>query len=342
VTSIQDVAEDAGVSIGTVSNVLNRPELVRAATRGKVEASIRRLGFVRNESARLLRAGSSKTVAYVVLDAANPFFTDVARGIDQVCREKDLILFLCNTDQDAGREDRYLELLAEQRVKGILITATDYDNPRLQGIRSMGVPVVLVDRSHGSNDWCCVGVQDVDGGHIAIAHLMDQGHRKIAFAGGPMELTQVRERHEGAVRAARAAGLAAAWPALLITDGLTISDGRRVGERLLGIPNARRPTAVFCANDLIALGVLQHLIQHGVDVPGDMAIIGYDDIEFAAAAAVPLTSVAQPRHQLGRAAAEMLLEEAEQGVHHTHREQFYAPELVARASTAKRRRTARH
>lgn len=338
-TSIQDVADDAGVSIGTVSNVLNRPDQVRPSTRAKVEASIGRLRYVRNESARLLRAGSSKTLAYVVLDAANPFFTDVARGIDQVCREQDLILFLCNTDQDAAREDRYLELLAEQRVRGILITAANYDNPRLHAIRGMGIPVVLVDRAHGPKDWCCVGVQDVDGGHIAIAHLIAQGHRRIAFAGGPMELTQVRDRHQGALRAARAGGLAATWPTLMITDGLTVPDGRSVGERLLRIPNARRPTAVFCANDLIALGVLQHLIQHGVDVPGDMAIIGYDDIEFAAAAAVPLTSVAQPRHQLGRAAAEMLLEEAQQGVHHAHQEKLYAPELVARASTANRRHT---
>ncbi len=343
--SIKDVAKEAGVSIGTVSNVLNRPQLVRPATRARVEGAIAKLGFVRNDSARQLKAGQSNTIAYVVLDAGNPSFTDVARGIDEVARAAGLGLFLCNSDQDANREDSYLEQLQEQRVRGILITAVDYSNPRLRSLGKSGVPVVLVDRvPEGATDWCTVGVRDVDGGDMAVTHLLDQGHLRIAFAGGPFTVPQVNERRQGALRALTNAGLSPETLTVIETEALNVSEGLRTGARLLGLPARRRPTAVFCANDLLALGLLQHLTQHGISVPKDIAIVGYDDIEFAAAAAVPLTSVAQPRHQLGRAAAEILLDEAREGKDHKHRHLLFPPELIARASTARPRvvrRTAR-
>jgi LacI family transcriptional regulator len=333
--SIKDVAARAGVSLGTVSNVLNRPATVRPATRARVEAAIADLGFVPNASARQLAAGRSRTIAYVVLDATNPFFTDVARGVEEVAKDERLSLFICNSDQDAEREDQYLEQLTELRARGVLITALDYANPRLTRLRDAGVPVVLVDRApNGSDDWCTVGVDDVAGGELAINHLIEAGHERLAFVGGPADIPQVADRHIGAVKAVEAAGLPADALTWILTDSLTIASGRRAGERLLGLPKKRRPTGVFCANDLLALGLLQHLVQHGHDVPGDVAIVGYDDIDFAAAAAVPLTSVSQPRHLLGRTAAALLVEEADQAATHRHQHVVFPPELVARASTA--------
>jgi LacI family transcriptional regulator len=341
--SIKDVAARAGVSLGTVSNVLNRPDTVRAATRARVEVAIAELGFVPNASARQLAAGRSRIIAYVVLDATNPFFTDVARGVEEVARVERLSLFICNSDQDAEREDQYLEQLTELRARGVLITAMDYTNPRLTRLREAGVPVVLVDRApDGSDDWCTVGVDDVAGGDLAISHLIEAGRVQLAFVGGPDEIPQVADRHTGALKAVDAAGLPPESLTWIHTTGLNIAEGRRAGERLLGLPKRRRPTGVFCANDLLALGLLQHLVQHGVDVPGDVAIVGYDDIEFAAAAAVPLTSVAQPRHQLGRSAAALLVDEANSadgaagGTRHQHQHVVFPPELVARASTARR------
>lgn len=133
--SIKDVAAKAGVSLGTVSNELNGPDTVRPATRARVEAAIAELGFVPNASARQLAAGRSRTIAHLVLDAGNPFFTDVARGVEEVARASGLSLFMCNSDQDADREDQYLEQLVELRVRGVLITATDYTNPRLRMLR---------------------------------------------------------------------------------------------------------------------------------------------------------------------------------------------------------------
>ena len=339
---IKDVAARAGVSVGTVSNVLNRPDHVGAATRARVEAVIAELGFIRNESARQLRAGRSRTVAYVLLDAGNPFFTDVARGVEEAAREAGLALFLCNSDQDARREDDYLDLLVEQRVRGVLVTPVDPDGDRLAALPGRGVPVVLLDRAqHGGFDGCSVSVNDVEGGDLAVSHLVELGHTRIAFVGGPLGIVQVRERLEGARRALAAAGLPDDALVEIITDGLTVAEGRTAGERITGMPARTRPTAAFCANDLLALGLLQQLTQLGVDVPDDVAIVGYDDIEFAAAAAVPLTSVRQPRHQLGRTAAELLLEEdaaRNDGTPHDHRQVRFSPDLVVRESTRSRRR----
>ncbi|MGP0030939.1 MAG: LacI family DNA-binding transcriptional regulator [Acidimicrobiales bacterium] len=333
--NIKDVAARAGVSVGTVSNVLNRPTAVRPETRARVEATIRELGFVPNASARQLR-GQSRTIAYVVLDASNPFFTDVARGIEEVSREEGLSLFICNSDQSAVREDEYLERLTELRVAGVLITALDYANHRLRTLRHLGVPVVLVDRApDDSDDWCTVGVDDVAGGEMAIDHLLEQGHCRLAFVGGPTGVPQLADRRYGAQRSVAKAGLDADALLYIETAAPTIREGRRAGERLLGLTRRNRPTGVFCANDLLAFGLMQCLTLHGVSVPGEFAIVGYDDIELAGAAAVPLTSVAQPRYLLGKTSAELLLEEVSDG-NHKHRHVLYLPELIARGSTVPR------
>jgi LacI family transcriptional regulator len=329
---MKDVAAVAGVSIGTVSNVLNRPHLVSEATRLRVQAAIVELGFVRNETARQLRAGSSRTIAYVVMDAANPFFNDVARGVEEAARAEGMVVYLCNSNQDGGREREYLERLREQRVQGVLITPIEPKGERLAEMNS-GMPVVLVDCHSPDATQCSVAVDDVLGGELALAHLLATGHERIAFVGGPMSVQQVRDRYQGA---RNALADSAAELMLLETEALVVAEGRRAGERLVALPEAERPTAAFCANDLLALGLLQAMTRLGLSVPRDLAVVGYDDIEFAEAAAVPLTSVRQPRELLGRTAARLLLEEAS-GEEHTHQHVRFRPELVVRASTRVRR-----
>ena len=310
---VKHVAARAGVSVGTVSNVLNRPDTVSEATRRKVVRAIAELGFVRNESGRQLRAGLSRTIAYVVLDASNPFFTDVARG------------------RRAGRPRRRSRVVPVQQRRrrapggGLPRSAAratgagraDHaggggDACSSQVFARRGLPVVLVDRKAGTA-WCSVGVDDVEGGELAVTHLCEQGHQRIAFVGGPMRTVQVADRLEGARRAMSAAGRPPESLAVIETAGLNVGEGRRAGERLIGLPRKRRPTAAFCANDLLALGLLQQMTATGVDVPGQLAIVGYDDIEFAGAAAVPLSSVRQPRELLGRTAADLLLAESAAG-----------------------------
>ena len=328
---MKDVAAVAGVSIGTVSNVLNRPHLVSEATRLRVQAAIVELGFVRNETARQLRAGSSRTIAYVVLDAANPFFNDVSRGVEDIARDEGMVVYLCNSNQDGGREREYLERLREQRVQGVLITPIDSNAERIAEM-SGGMPVVLVDCHAWDDTQCSVAVDDVLGGELALDHLLETGHERIAFVGGPMSVQQVRDRHQGArnalERSSRKAELV-----VVDTEALVVAEGRRAGERLVAMSDDERPTAAFCANDLLALGLLQAMWRFGLSVPGDLAVVGYDDIEFAEAAAVPLTSVRQPRELLGRTAARLLLEEASDEVVHSHQQVRFSPELVVRAST---------
>ncbi|GAA5146871.1 LacI family DNA-binding transcriptional regulator [Nocardioides marinquilinus] len=330
--SVKDVAAAAGVSLGTVSNVLNRPDRVTAATRERVEQAMARLGFVRNESARQLRVGRSETLGYVLLDARNPFFIDVATGIEEAAGEAGLSLVLTNSGQRAEREAAHLDLFEKQRVQGLLVTPVDPDAPVLDRVRDRGTPVVLVDRTRASRDFCSVAVDDVLGGRLAVQHLVDRGHRRVAFVGGPLTIGRVRDRLRGARAVWADAGLPDDDLLVLPTSSLDVDAGRDAGERLAAVPAARRPTAAFCANDLIGLGLLQQAVGSGVRVPAQLAIVGYDDIEFASAAAVPLSSVRQPRAELGRAAARLVLAEAADP-DHAHEQVLFTPELAARAST---------
>ena len=330
--SVKHVASRAGVSLGTVSNVLNRPERVSLVTRERVLAAIDELGFVRNEAARQLRAGQSRTIGLLVLDVGNPFFTDIAAGVEHAAAVAGLSVVLCNSGENADREDHYLSLLQEQRAYGILVTPVTERYAHIEEIRKSGTPTVLVDRG-SSRRQCSVSVNDVEGGELAVAHLLAQGHERIAFAGGPFKINQVADRLAGMRNAYRVAGVSDAKLVLIETDTLKVAGGRDAGARIIGMPPRRRPTAVFCGNDLVALGLLQELTRQHVSVPGEIAIVGYDDIDFAGAAAVPLTSIRQPRSQLGQAATELLIEEVSAPETHRHRQVVFEPELVVRASS---------
>jgi LacI family transcriptional regulator len=335
--SMKDVAVRAGVSLGTVSNVLNRPEVVSERTRRKVQTAIEALGFVRNESARQLAGAAGHTLAFVVFDMSNPYFTDVAQGAQAAADDAGLALYLCNSGENLTKQNAFLELLEQQRVEGVLITPVDPTDARLGALSARGTPVVVVARGRGLG-LSSVAVDDVLGGDLAVTHLLDNGHRHIAFAGRARDFGHVADRLAGAQRAMAREG---AEPlAILETDRTDVAEGRRVGERLAGIPAARRPTAVFCANDLVALGLLQQTVRLGLRVPEDVAIVGYDDIEFAEAATVPLTTVAQPRQLIGRTAVEVLLEQGRGTPPPDPREIIFEPELVVRDSTRHRLRSA--
>jgi len=340
--SIREVAAHAGVSVATVSNVLNRPDIVARPTRDRVSASIRELGFVRNESARQLRAGRSRTIGLVVLDVANPFFTDLARGVEDEANKAGLAVILCNSDDQERKEKRYLELLEEHRVQGVLITPVFGAGSRLIRLQRRGTPVVLVDSRSPSRGQCSVAVDDVLGGDLAISHLLSAGHQRIAYACGPRAIRQVADRYEGALRAFARVGRPADGLHVIEAGALNVAAGQKAGADIAAMPASARPTAVFCANDLIALGVLQEMTRHRIRVPEDVAIVGYDDIDFAAAAAVPLTSVRQPRQQLGRTAARMLLEEAAADDSHQHQQVIFEPELIVRQSTQASPATSAH
>lgn len=327
--SVKDVAAAAGVSLGTVSNVLNRPEIVADGTLQHVLQVIDDLGFVRNDAARQLRAGN-RAVGMLVLDVGNPFFTDVARGVEDRLGEHRRPLILGNSGQDAAREATYLDLFEEQRVSGLLITPVGQVLPRLRRLRGRGTAVVLVDRKAGAREFSSVVVDDRRGGRIAAQHLADAGRRRIVFVGGPKGLPQVKHRLQGAQQVLDESR---AELRFVETPTMDAEAGRRAADELMALRRSGWPDAIFAGNDLIALGVLQSLTLAGVRVPDDVAIIGYDDIDFAASAAIPLSSVRQPREEMGVAAADTLLEVIA-NPDAPVRNIVLEPELVVRRSTA--------
>jgi LacI family transcriptional regulator len=333
--SVRDVARHAGVSVGTVSNVLNRPDKVSQATIDRVHAAIDALGFVRNDAARQLRAGRSRSIGMIVLDVSNPFFTDVARGAEDRAAQERLTVLLGNSDEDRDREKAYLDLFEEQRVHGVLISPVGDENARLERLLLRGIPTVLVDRQTDDDRFSSVAVDDVAGGYLAVRHLTDVGRRRIAFVGGPGSLRPVSDRLAGARKAV--AETPGTELEVLETEALTVLQGRRAGQAIRGRAVGARPDAVFAANDLLAMGVLQALsMLGGVRVPEDVALIGYDDIDFASAAVVPLSSIRQPSALLGHTAVDLLLREASAPEGFQHEHVVFQPELVVRESSAPR------
>jgi len=331
--SVKEVAAEAGVSVGTVSNVLNRPEVVSERTVAKVTAAIERLGFVRNDAARQLRAGHSRNFGLVVLDGRNPFFMDVTQGAQHRALENGYTVLMGSSDNSLTTEQQLLDLFDEQRVAGVLISPMHSDLSRLWKIREAGTPVVLVDRGSGDRSFSSVSVNDVEGGRIAVKHLVDLGRKNIAFVGGPQSIVQVQHRLEGAQSVI--AGTAGTVLQHMPTRQLTVLEGRAAGERILAMDPAERPDGVFAANDLLALGILQALVMSGsLRVPQDIALVGYDNIDFAESAVVPITTVRQPAEEIGRTAVDVLLRESEAGADAVREQFVFTPKLVIRESTA--------
>jgi LacI family transcriptional regulator len=330
--SIRDVAHHAGVSVGTVSNVLNRPDEVSPEFVGRVTRSIEALGYIPNDAARRLRKGVSTVVGFVVLDGQNPFFNDVVRGAEDEASRHSIAILYGNTDEDPDREKLYLDLFEEQQVRGVLISPLGDIHPRLERLRERGIRAVLVDRFGGSSRFSSVSVDSVAGGRMALEHLIETGRRRIAFVGGPFSIRQVTDRLAGARVAAEGASTAVTLE-VVATSGMTVEEGVRAGAMILGRPKSQWPDALFAANDLIALGLLQSLVVDGrMLVPQDIAIIGFDDIPFARAAAVPLSSMRQPSAMIGKVALRILLEEtADPDL--IPRQTVFQPELVVRRST---------
>lgn len=314
--------------MGTVSNVLNRPNLVAEATRERVQASIGELGFVRNETARQLRQGRGHILGVVVPGMANPYFTDVGRAAEAAMNADGFDALWCTSDGSRTKEQRCLDFLEEQNVSGVLISPLDLGEDRIAELHGRGLAVVLLDRTGA--DVCSVAVDHRAGGALAVRRLIDRRHRRLVLVTGPLSVMPARERHEGAVRAAREAGLAEDEVTTLEQPEMTAVAGRAAATRLLTLDPL--PTGVFCANDLLAIGLVNELVRAGVKVPAEISVVGYDDIDLAATAVVPLTTVRQPREDLGRTATELALAETGDPERHGHRQVVLSPELILRDS----------
>ena len=327
-TSLRDIAKHAGVSVGTASNVLNRPGLVAPETVKRVQQVIEELGYIPNGYVTQMSAGQSRTLGLVLPNVSNPFFAEVARGVEDAAALKNYAVFICNTGESHAREERFMGVLIEQLVKGVLITPTSLKPGHIKTLKDRGMSVTLIDATSKSTSECSVSVNDVRGGEIAIEHLVELGHKSIAWVCGPETIPQALERSKGVATAAK---LHKVQVETIRTTGMKFDCGIEAGEKFLTLKD--RPTAIFCANDILALGVMRALLSAGVRIPDDVSLIGYDDIDFAPSAAVPLTSIAQPAYQIGFTATQLLLSECEGIETHAHQDVRLQPELVVRSST---------
>jgi LacI family transcriptional regulator len=339
---IKEVAAHAGVSVGTVSHVLNHPGRVTTSTRKRVLLAMEELGFVRNSAASQLRAGRRTAIGLVVPDIANPFFAEVARGAEDESDAHGYSVLICNSAGSSTRQKRHLQFLLEERVSGVLLTPVDDRETEqvCEPLRNSDVHVVLADHISSDADHCSVAVDHVRGGELAGRHLAGIGAIRVAYLGGPDWIRQCTDRFTGIKRAVEGAGVAGRNRRVthIRIPALTWRAGYEAVDETL----AARPDAVFCANDIVALGVLRGFIERSIRVPHDIALMGYDDIDFASSAAVPLSSIRQPAYQIGKASAALLLEEAKSDTDsHTHQQILFRPELVERNSTRRDRQTLR-
>lgn len=327
--TLHDVAREAHVSLATVSHVINGTRFVSAETRQRVLDAIERLHYEVNSVARSLKRDHSQAIGLLISDIANPFFTSLVRGVEDVAQEAGYTVVLCNTDEDPAKELRYLHLLRQKRVDGVLIAPTGVRHKYLDHLVEVSFPLVCFDRALPDLPCDSVVLDNVAGAYQAVTHLIQLGHQRIGIVTGLPRVGTTGGRLEGYRRALRAHGLAE--DPELIREG----NGRHSGgfqQTLALLDLAHPPTALFSTNNLMTLGALAALALRGVRVPEDMAIVGFDDFEWADVLHPHLTTVAQPTYEIGQTAAQLLLARIEHRAEGTPRQIVLSPRLITRES----------
>ncbi|ELQ6242905.1 ribose operon transcriptional repressor RbsR [Cronobacter sakazakii] len=302
---MKDVARLAGVSTSTVSHVINKDRFVSEAIRLRVEDAIRTLNYAPSALARSLKLNQTRTIGMLISASSNPFFSELVRGVERSCFERGYSLVLCNTDGDEQRMNRNLETLLQKRVDGLLLLCTETHQPSPAIMkRYPAIPTVMMDWSPFDGGSDVIQDNSLLGGDIATRYLIDKGYTRIACVTGPLDKTPARLRLEGYRTAMQRAGLPVAEGYEVIGD-FEFAGGLRAMQSLLALPEP--PQAVFMGNDAMAVGAYQALYQAGLRIPQDIALVGYDDIELASYMTPPLTTIHQPKDELGELAIDVLI-----------------------------------
>lgn len=328
--NIKDVAARAGVSVTTVSHVVNGTRFVSEAARQRVEEAVSALGYVPSAVARSLKHNVTHTFGVVIPNNSNPYFAEIIRGVEERCFATGYNLILCNSNDDPARQASYFRTLTEKRIDGLIVVASGSDVAVRQSISELKVPLVLVDREVSGVTCDLVEVDNVTGGHLATQHLLELGHPYVYCISGPAGLSPSTQRRAGWKRALAQAGLARREGDVERGD-FTSRSGYHAMQALL--KRRQRPSAVFVCNDLMAIGAMAAAREAGLAVPGQLSIVGYDDIELAAYSSPPLTTVAQPKLKIGEAAAGLLFERVD-GARQAVSRVILDPALKVRGSTA--------
>ena len=303
--TIQDVAFKAGVSKTTVSHVINATRFVEPATRQKVLQAIEECGYRPSSVARSLTTKRTQTIGVIVSDITNTFFGEILRGIEEIVRAANYSFVVCNTDEILEREEQYIDILIRQRVDGIIAAATSDRWEALIKAKALHVPIILLDRRYGEDDFPFVGVNNEIGASLGARHLIEAGYTRIGILSGFQRLSTMRDRLAGFLGIMHDRGLQV--PEEWIVDSpLSIEAGYEAARKIISLSN--RPQALFINNNLLSLGTLLALHDLGLRCPEDIALIGFDDHPWAAVSDPPLTVVSQPVRRLGRDAAALLME----------------------------------
>jgi len=329
--TMRDVAKRARVSVSTVSHVLNGTRRVSGETQEAVLAAIGELGYQPNLLAKSLKTSRTFTVGLLISDIQNSFFTSVVRGVEDVALSRGYHLFLCNTDEDARREDEYLRELAKKRVDGLIVASAAPRHDGAGRLKDVNVPFVLMDREVEGVEADVVRLDNRMGTRLVADHLVGLGHERIGMVSGPLNKASGHERYRGLGDALADLGLGMDDSVVRFGDFRTES-GRRGAAELLRMPDP--PTAIVAANNKMTLGALLAVREAGVRIPDEVSVVGFDDMEWAPLADPPLTTLAQPAYEMGVEAIELLLGRIEDGPAEEPERILLKPRLIVRESTA--------
>ena len=327
--TIKDVAALAGISYTTVSHVVNKSRPVSEEVRIKVEAAIKTLDYVPSAVARSLKAKTTATIGLLVPNSLNPYFAELARGIEDYCERNGYCVILCNSDDNPDKQRSYLRVLLEKRIDGLIVASAGGDAVLAEGLAAVRTPMVIVDRGLEGVNADMVRIDHEYGAYLATRHLLELGHRDIATIGGPASTSVAQMRLAGFCRALREAGIEVPGERMLESD-FTSTGGYAAAALLL---ETNPPSAIFAGNDMIGIGVLRAAAERNIRVPSELSVIGFDDIQMSRYVYPALTTVGQSILQLGEMAAEVLLRRIASPAMATD-QRIVTPSIVLRESTA--------
>jgi LacI family transcriptional regulator len=331
--TMKQVAEKAGVSTSTVSHVINNTRVVSPDVRARVLSIIAEMRYIPSAVARSLKNDKTHTIGMMVPNSSNPYFAELIQGIEDAAFKRSYNVILCNAYDDPKKQAAYLRVLMEKRIDGLILVASGADDELALLLRDQSVPIVLVDREVAGVEADFIESDHETGGYLATRYLIELGHTDIGCVSGPADLPPARDRVAGYLRALKEAGLKFRLDYLVRSD-FTSEGGFRAFQQLLALNQP--PTAIFASNDLMAIGGICAASEARLRIPQDLSVIGYDDIALASYSTPRLTTMAQPKYEMGQRVTRLLLERI-MGGHLPLRRELLQTTLVERQSTARHR-----
>lgn len=307
-STINDVAEEADVSVATVSHVLNGTRYVSGELTRRVEEAMEKLGYRPNAVARSLKTNKTQTIGLIASDLSNPFFSSLLRGVEDRALKENYSLIVCNTDETLDKEKLYIDVLSGRKIDGLLIAPTGKSDENLKSLQKRDIPLVFIDRKAKGMEVDAVLSDNVSGAAAATRHLLGLGHRRIGIILGLKSVSTSRERLEGYRRVLEEEGIE--YDSDLVKQGYSqVTGGAQAAGELLSLNNP--PTAIFSTNNLMTIGAMQGLTSNNLSCPEDISLVGFDDFEWSSTFKPRLTTVAQAPYDIGANAAEILFKKIE-------------------------------